>query len=358
MQIIYTLLALGLALFLGRLFQRLKVPGAMLVATVILVAAFQVLSQQIYVPAGIKDISQIIAGAFVGASLIWEDIRRLPALWRGFIILIVGLIGLNLLAALLIHRFSALDWQTAVFASIPGGMSTIPIISADYGANPISVTALQFVRLVMGIGVFPSLVDRLSLRLAGEDATSQPSLDNKPKNSVPIKEDRPTSMPRWLSLVLVAGLATLFSQLIPSISLMVWSIIFMAICKLFLGGQSLPAWLRKIAQVLSGWYIGAQFGLEELLNLQALLLPAIINILVYLLGCITIGYLIHRFQKLPLTDSMLAAIPAGASDMVLIAGDLNIHNADIIVYQVLRLIIVTSIFPDLMYGLVGFIVNR
>ena len=45
---------------------------------------------------------------------------------------------------------------------------------------------------------------------------------------------------------------------------------------------------------------------------------------------------------------MLAATPAGASDMALISADLGISNAKLIVLQVLRLITVVLVFPSIL----------
>lgn len=87
-----------------------------------------------------------------------------------------------------------------------------------------------------------------------------------------------------------------------------------------------------------------------------MLVPVLILIPLFLLGCLIIGFFVHRIQKLPLADSLLASIPAGASDVVLILGDLNIKNTDIVVLQVLRVIVVTSLFPEIV-SLVSHLMN-
>ena len=52
-------------------------------------------------------------------------------------------------------------------------------------------------------------------------------------------------------------------------------------------------------------------------------------------------------------EAMLAATPAGASDMALISADLGIRNAKLIVLQVLRLITVVLVFPSILSVVVG-----
>ena len=41
---------------------------------------------------------------------------------------------------------------------LPGGISDIPMIAADLGADPSVVVTMQFIRLVLGIGCFPLMI--------------------------------------------------------------------------------------------------------------------------------------------------------------------------------------------------------
>ncbi len=50
---------------------------------------------------------------------------------------------------------------------------------------------------------------------------------------------------------------------------------------------------------------------------------------------------------LPGKKPMLITTPAGASDMALISNDLGVENTDIIILQVLRAVIVMSLFPQI-----------
>lgn len=347
-------LTMGLALAVGYGFMKYKVPGGLLVGTMLVFASMQVISGEIWIAPGIKDVAQIIAGCFIGASLSMKDLRRLPRLWKAFAIIIFGLIILNITIGLIIASVSNLSLVTALFASIPGGMSTIPIISADYGADPIPVTVLQFIRMVMGIGVFPSLVVNLSKKfksdIDGHIYTDE--LEFIDEDS----KDKPRALNALVGVGIAAVLSLIIMQFLPAFNLMVVALIIMAIINLSIGVKPLPIYYRRIAQVLSGWYVGSQFYAEQFYALGELLVPVLILIPLFLLGCLIIGFFVYRIQKLPLADSLLASIPAGASDVVLILGDLNIKNTDIVVLQVLRVIVVTSLFPEIV-SLVSHLLN-
>lgn len=335
------------AILVGRGFMKANIPGGLLVGVMLVFATMQVLTNRIWAPVGTKEIAQVIAGSFIGASLSAADLKRLPKLWKAFVTIISGLILLNIVIGFVLTKVSDLSLVTALFASIPGGMGTIPIISEDYGAEPVVVTVMQFMRMVMGIGVFPSLVVKLNQHLnTVQDQTAH--LTNG-QNTL-INATRSSQLPALNSLfaLIIASLfAWLISQVVTSLNLMVLALIGMAILNLTVGVKPLPVAYRRVAQVLSGWYVGTSFHSEQLSVLMDLLIPVLVLIPMFLLGCLILGYLVHKFQKMPLTDSMLSAIPAGASDVVLILGDLNIKNSDIVVLQVLRVIVVTSLFPQI-----------
>lgn len=342
--IIISSLTLALAIATGWLFMHWKIPGGMLVGVMIIFAAMQVLTGNVGILNGTKEGAQVIAGSFIGASLTLYDLKRLPRLWKAFAVIVLGLIALNLGIGLLIASISNLSLVTSLFATIPGGMGTIPIISSDYGADPIVVTVMQFLRMVMGIGVFPSLVVKFNERYT-QTEHAEPTV--KEVLTTDGHQSRQQPIRSTVALLLAGMAAWALAKFLPGINLMVLALISMALLNLTVGVDRLPILWRRLAQVLSGWYVGAQFYSEQLQTLIEVVVPALILIPTFLLGCFLIGYLVHRAQKMPLTDSMLASIPAGASDVVLILGDLNITNTDIVVLQVLRLVTVTSLFPQL-----------
>lgn len=342
-QFIWLLISITTAICTGLLVKKLKVPGGMLVGALLGVALLQITTNSVVTLPGIKDISQIISGVFVGAALSVNDLKRLPRLWKGFIVIIIGLVFLNLLNGYLITRFSDIPPITALFASIPGGMSSIPIISADYGADPITVSVVQFLRMMMGVGVFPTVADKLSDRI---EANSDLLDDDKPKGLAPIIQQH-RQIPKYTALVIVTFASIFLSRYITGLTYLTLAILITLVLKLSFGVEKLPSWTRQVAQVFSGWYIGSLFGYEQFLRLIDLIIPVIIVIFVYLIGCLTIGFFVHKVQKLPIKDAMLASLPAGASDMVLIMDDLKVENYDIVIYQVLRLLVVTTFFPEM-----------
>ena len=92
------------------------------------------------------------------------------------------------------------------------------------------------------------------------------------------------------------------------------------------------------------------------MELKYLILPAVVLLAGYFGNCFLMGWLLPRVTHLNRAEAMLIATPAGASDMALISSDLGVDNPDVTFLQVLRMIIVVTVFPhivNLVLHLVG-----
>ena len=128
---------------------------------------------------------------------------------------------------------------------------------------------------------------------------------------------------------------------------LIFSMLGVIALKLLLGRAYLPLWAKRLAQALSGSYIGCGITRSDLLELRQLLLPSLILLTGYFLNSILTGHLLHRLFAFPLKTAMLAATPAGASDMALISADLGVESKELIVLQVIRMVVVVSVFPQI-----------
>jgi membrane AbrB-like protein len=255
-------------------------------------------------------------------------------------------------------------------SAVPGGVNETPVIAADMGADAPKVAVMQTLRLIFGLGAFPSLIlvyDKFHRPVSCPPASrsaafSRPSAGPAPSSAAMKGEAVPGSASpnipagdsrfrRCLKILftLAAGLAagTLGSRtLIPGMTF-VFPIAGALILKLVFNFAFLPRGLRKAAQVLSGCYLGSGFTIETVLEMRYLVFPLIILILGYLLNGIATGKALEKTCGFSRAESMLITIPAGASDMALIAADMGIVNADISLLQVTRLLLVMTFFPQI-----------
>ncbi len=344
------LLTLAVGVAAGYLFFKLKVPGGLIVGAIIGVAALNITFEAASFPGLARTVAQITAGSFIGCSVSREDMKNLPRILKPLGILIAGYLILNLGAGFLVCTISQMDLLTSLMCCVPGGMSDMPIIAADLGAKVPYVAVLQFVRMAVGVGCFPLIISKV----VGTKATVPAEAPQAPASPAP--SEAPTAKapagdkgPGVILLTMVVG--CIFGFLGKSLGIPAGTILFSTVSvlvfKLVWGRAFVPRWLKRVAQILTGCYIGCAFGRQELADLRYLVLPAAVLLALYLLNCFFMGWLLPRVTHLNRAEAMLIATPAGASDMALISSDVGVDSPDVCFIQILRMIIVVVFFPNI-----------
>ena len=72
-------------------------------------------------------------------------------------------------------------------------------------------------------------------------------------------------------------------------------------------------------------YIGSSIVLADILELRTIVVPAFILIIGYSINCFLTGKILSKHYDFTQREAMLAATPAGASDMALISSDIGVH---------------------------------
>ena len=330
------LLTLAVAAVCGYALFKLKVPGGMIVGGLIGVSVLGICFSKAYLPTQAKTLTQILAGAYIASTVKNEDLKHMPRIIKPYLLLVFGYMLLNLVMGLLVKLAAPqMSLLTAFMCCVPGGMTDIPIIAADMGADVTKVAALQFVRLIFGLGLFPSLISS-SLNKARDKSGAKPKAKAKRTGAA-------LQIAITLAIAVACGLAGKLTG-IPAGTIL-FTIIGVLVYKLLGGDAFIPLWMRRIAQVLTGAYIGTCFTYQSCLELGMLWLPAVILAVGYSANCLLMGKLVPKLTHLNKAESMLIATPAGASDMALISADMGITNPEVSVILVMRMISVVSVFP-------------
>jgi membrane AbrB-like protein len=322
---------------------RIRIPAGLMIGSLAGVACFNIISNLAFMPQSTTFVVQIIAGAFIGCSMEKSDLRRLPQIVKPTLIMIGALLVLNLSAGLLIYLLSPLDLVTALMAAVPGGINDTPIIAEIMGADGPKVAVMQLVRQVLGIGVFPALIGLHGrFRKVRSDVGGRAAFRGKRQKS------STSSLSAFITTLVVAILFGSLGKLSGiTAATFVFTIVAVLILKLVFDFAYIPKQLKKCAQILSGSYLGSTILMDDVLTLSHLAIPLIIIVLGYAGNCYFTGKLISRTCGFSQKEAMLITTPAGASDMALISADLGVENTDIIILQVLRAVIVMSLFPQL-----------
>ena len=329
----------------GLLLKRWKVPGGMLVGALAGGALLNVLTPYGYMPYVGRFSAQVAAGAYIGALFDHEQLKSIRRVWKPYLLIMAFFLTANLLAGVLIWRTGACDLMTALLCCVPGGMSDTPLIAADLGADVGTVAILQFIRMVTGVVLMPSVIAVLVPPAPPlmEDARENTSISQKQLR-------KPLPLAAATVAVAAAGGGLGKAAGIPA-GILVGSMVLVIGMNLTYGRAYLPMPLKRAAQVLSGAYIGCTLTLEQIARLRNLILPAVIILAVYIPISLLCGWLITKLFHREPREAMLSATPGGASDMALIAADLGVESTDLMVTQILRMVSVVLFFPQLVYHL-------
>lgn len=339
MPVIATLLA---AFACGWLIERLRMPGGMMIGAMIGACLYGILGGAAAMPDAAKFAAQVIAGAYIGTGISRRELRDMRTVLRPAAILLPALLAINVAAGLLMRRLFGMDLLTALLGCAPGGMNDIPIIAADMGADAAQVFVLQFVRLITGIAIFPALV-RITL---GREGEKQERMDMPEKAQAAF-------WPAVATLLIAAGFGYLGRVSPMPSGTMAFAVLGTMLLRLAWPPAQVPFPLRRVAQCLSGAYIGASLGPAQLAAIPGLFGPALLLIACYVIGGMGVAWAFVRTGCFKPREAMLAATPAGATDMALIAADLGIRNVKLVLLQLLRLVIVISFFPTILSMIAG-----
>lgn len=347
--IFQSLLTAAVAAVAGLLFLRLRVPGGLLVGALVGVVLLNLASGQAYMYPQLRVVAQSITGAYIGCLVSKEDLLHLPRIIKPYLAAMSLFFLLNMAVAFFMWKTTDMSLITALFASSPGGMSDIPLIAMDVGGDVSVIVVMQFVRMVFGIAVLPSVI------LVGDKAIShaapiEPVPDDAPSEIAarPSAAVSGAKLRPFLPVLLVAVLGGTAGKLsgLPAGTISA-SLIAVIVFKFVRKTEPMPLWLRRTAQIVAGCCVGASFDSDQLFALRRLVIPALVLVAGYSILCLLGGSLLARLFHMNRREAMLCLSPAGATEMALIAADLGVHSPNLIVMQICRLLGVITIFPHI-----------
>jgi membrane AbrB-like protein len=361
-----TLLAGGV---FGIIFSVLKIPNGLRIGAMVGAALLNIFFNAAYMPSPVKLIVQVIAGALIGCTIEKSDIKCLPQVVKPAIIMLFSFLALNIGAGVLIHLISPIDILTALLCVIPGGVTDIPVIAADMGADTPKVALAQLARYILGVGAFPPMIfayDNMRLKLeeckkirsGGIPAAESASSESWRKGFDVGAEGTGKTLQRVKStvkspLAFICTLASAFcAGVIGSITgvpagTFLFSTIAVLILRLRFDFAYLPFWVKKFALLISGCYIGGGIRMNDVRGFRILALPIIIIITGYIINCFITGKILSRVCGFSLKEGMLITTPAGASDIALSSADIGVENTRIIIIQIFRALIAMAVFPQI-----------
>jgi uncharacterized protein len=332
---------------------RFKVPAGAMVGSMLATGLFSVTTGHAFMPQDVKVITQIAAGAFIGAGISRKDVLDLRYIVKPAILMVSSMIILNFLMGYIMYRTTGIDLVTCLFASAPAGIVDMSLISSDMGADTSKVAILQMVRLLIVFIVLPPMMKFIHSKvysdklqdIAKEEVVSTKSVGTQEKKI----KDKKTTKEKATNLTLTLGVALALGLVgyklgVPA-GTMTFAMVAVGALNIYSGKGYMPINLRKATQVFAGMLIGERITYADVIALKSVIVPALIMIVGVIVFNLCIGFLVSKFGGLEIITALLASAPGGLSDMALIAKDLGGDAPKVAIMQLSRYVCIIAFFP-------------
>ncbi len=333
---IYFLISIIISLSSAMIAKKLKVPAYLLVGGILGVSIFNVLTNKAYSPGFNKFFLQVVSGSYIGTTINKNELKNFKYILFPSIIMVVGMSIVNIFMGGLIHVLTKKDLLSLLLSTIPGGVTETVLVAQSMNADISIVTVMQLFRSVVSIIIFPIVINLL--------IKNNKEIKDKPV----IKKNEENKSNKNLILTLFIGcIGGLFSYLLPFVpaAQMVFSLLFVSIFNLITNKATVNINFKKMAQIATGVFVGSKMTLETIISLKTIFLPVLLMLLGYLIFHILLALFISKISKIDKDVMLFSCIPAGASDIALIASSFNCDNPYISIFQIIRLISCILIYP-------------
>jgi membrane AbrB-like protein len=283
-------------------------------------------------PSRLRPAVVAIIGVLLG-SRFTPDVLAQAGAWVGTIAVLMGyVVAVALTVVPFYHFVGKLDWTTAYFAGMPGGLSEMIEIGEAKGADPapiilahslrivvtIALIAFWF-RIVQGTSVGRSLAGS-PLAMSGTDATLLLGC---------------AVLGSWIGHRLRLTAPTLLGPMVLSAALHMTGIT----------ESTPPGLLVNAAQVILGTVLGCRFqGIAAITLLRAGILSVAATVLTLTLA-FAAGLTMHGLAGVPVNQAILSLAPGGLTEMGLIAMAIHTDVAFVALHHVLRILFVLTFAP-------------
>lgn len=311
-----------------------------------------------------KSAAQIIIALQVSKHISGSTMKSFESGWPA----IIGMLMLTLIFSLLIGFFfskmSGADLKTSLYALTPGGISSIPAISQESGANPVIVSSIHILRIatvcsmvpllasiLAGSGQFPNMINY------GQNLIIEPLYETALYEAIEFMHAHPLCWTGVLAFAVWAGVKTAQKLKIPAPILVggILGVTFMQITVSSYANFSIIPWLPQsvviAAQIMLGASLGAKINKSMFIDAGRSLIAGLFSIFGLLILMVSCSILLHEITGIPLITSLLSFAPGGVAEMAATSNAIHADSSFVIAAQTLRLIMIYTLLPLLINGI-------
>lgn len=290
-------------------------------------------------------IGQAILGIQLGQQVNSTVVSVFHDNWLSIVIMLGLSVVISLATGLFLWKYSKLDMMTSFFATTPGGLSSIPGIAEEFGANTGVVSIVQTLRAFLVILLIPIVITVFF-------GHTSPAPIPVALSELSFHGDQ-LAVTLLFAVMALAGYEAGKLMKLPA-PWLIGSMISVAAVKVIASAvfhyeliSWWPASLLIISQVLIGASIGSRFTKEMFKGLARTVAVSFLSIIGLILAMFGCAYLISAFTNITFITSGLAFAPGGIAEMSTTALLLDGDATFVVTVQVLRVIIVCVSLPPI-----------
>ncbi len=287
-------------------------------------------------PIRLREYGQLVLGYMMGRPFTAEVGLFILAQLPLMLAMTATFVFFSLAAGYVTHKQTGLSLSTAVLATVPGGLSQMAILSAEFpGADVGIVTVMQTLRMLSVVFTVPFLAMH-GLGPAGPSAAAAPAAAPIAAGAADILAFV-AAVPAGAWLARRAHLPTpyLLGPVLATAPLVIYG----------LPAPAVPQPLLIAAQICIGTYLGTTIDFAALGNWRKLLLTTFLNVAALLLVALLIGYALAAAIPASLVTAFLAAAPGGMAEMGLTAIIVGADIPVVVGYNLFRVLFILLVMP-------------
>jgi membrane AbrB-like protein len=309
----------------------------------------------------IITILQVIIGVTIGCRFKKTHIPIMKSLFVPGLISSIWMVLICLAVGIVLAEITELDLGTALYSSVPGGLSEIGLLALSFNLSVPTVTLIQFIRIVsirmslpLVVSYFNFWFDRGSKRKYRWDNSKRSPGPGKGKVILNSTNKDSAKIGDVLLLLLFGSIGGFAAKHlgVPVGGLLGSMVMIGALNIAGVPLKVLPKWLINSTQIITGGYLGTTFVPEIHNFLKPLLIPVLIFSFFIVLSGIIMGIIFHKVLKWDLTTALLANAAGGIALMTLTAVEVNSDPIRVSIVQTLRVAIIILIMPFLLLFIV------
>lgn len=302
---------------------------------------------------GIKNfwlfIGQWILGIELGQQINTNVLHIFKVHWLTVIIMLFISILFSLFSGFALWRFSQTDMLTSFIGTAPGGLSAMPGIAQEVGANTAVVSFTQITRVLLVTSTIPILVSYWNTR----------SIDQNPVHEQVSSITDPTLDMHhllWTFVLMIVAFVGSFigKQLKFPSPWLLGSMLGVALIQTIVGAYRehdmitwWPHWLIILSQILMGSSIGSRLNKKMFIGVKRMLLVSSLGSLGLIIFMFFSAFIVSKLTGIAWNTSILAFAPGGIAEMATTAVVLHADSTFVVAVQVLRVLLVIITLPPL-----------